>query len=176
MFTITSHDGHTGGVAAPPAALAVLRRILTPERILLAMTDARMFTTTNLPQGVTPKRAGYTDVIWSEPTDAAAQQARAAAHNASQPDVPYETDTLSLKSIHWHHVWQVRTADGVSLEYRLYVRLAPVYREGHRPNAGHMMLGGELSQCPELPAGLTETALSPKYRASSLNFTAKPKA
>lgn len=175
MFTFTFRDGMTGGVAAPPAALTVLRRLLTPERILLAMTDARMFTTTNLPQGVTPKRAGYTDVIWAEPMVAAEQEARAAKHNAANPDIPYETDSLSLKSIHWHHVWQVRTADGVSLEYRLYLRLAPNYREGNRPNAGHMLLGGELSQSPELPAGLTETALAPKYRASSVNFTAKPK-
>jgi hypothetical protein len=176
MFTIDTRDGFTGGIAAPPAALAALRRLLTPERILLAMTDARMFTTVSQPQGVTPKRAGYSDVIWAEPMDVDAQKARAAAHNATEGAEPYAVETLSLKSVHWHHVWHARTADGISFEYRLMVRLAPNYREGHRPDAGHLNLNGELTQTPDLPPGVSETALAPKYRAASLNFTAKPKA
>jgi hypothetical protein len=176
MFTIDTRDGLTGGTFAPPAALAALRRLVTPERILLTMTQARgAFASISLPQGVQPLRSNYSDTLWAEPASIDDLTARAATRAASGGD-PIEADTLPLKSMHWQMVWNARTADGVELEYRMVVRLAPRYREGYRPDVGIMSLGGELSQTPTLPPGLTDAALAPKYRAASLTFTAAPKA
>jgi len=175
MFDIDTIDGQFGGVAAPASALTVLRRLLTAERILLAMTEARhFFATVALPQGVTPKRTGYSDVIWAQPESIDDMTAKAAASIASG-DGPLETSTLPLRSIHWQLDWTSATPDGVQLEYRLTVRLAPRYREGYRHDVGAMSLTGELEQRPILPPGLTDTALAPKYRGASLTFTARRK-
>jgi hypothetical protein len=176
MFDIDTRDNLTGGILAPAATLAALRRILTPERILLAMTEARGFyATVALPKGVQPHAATYSDVIWAQPESIDELTARAATH-AESNTLPLGTDTLPLKSIHWQMDWESRTPDGVRLEYRLVVRLAPRYREGHRPDVGAMSLTGELTQRPILPPGLTDTALAPKYRAASLGFSARRKA
>jgi len=176
MFTIDTTDGMTGGVAAPAAPLAALRRILTPERILLCMVQARgAFASIALPEGVAVKPSSYSGTFWAEATCPELMAARAATLAASGGG-PLEADTLPLRSMHWQMVWSQRMPDGVTLEYRLTVRLAPKYSPNFRPDAGAMSLTGELTQCPELPGGIAESALAPKYRAASLNFRATPKA